>query len=227
MADNNNQENSNQSTVPGKDSSLPPVDDNLKNQFAKTNQRHSTFQLSDSDKVKIPSKWLHWAIFIIPLGLIFTIVILVYAFYFIDNPLNFGFFREDSVTQKFAQAQIDNPPVESDLEKFKRQYEEERQVITTLATETSSINISACKPKPLVAQIAKGQTLTITNQDASNITIVIDKDYPIPANGSVEITADFETPNDKDTGISYTCGNPDDIIGYIVVTDSPEAEEGN
>src|SRR4030042_3490226 len=78
-------------TETNQNSNIPIVGPGPINQFTNVNNdKHSSFQLSEKDKAKLPNKrWIHWALIIIPVCLIVSISVLTYALITSERPINF------------------------------------------------------------------------------------------------------------------------------------------
>lgn len=72
--------------------------------------------------------------------------------------------------------------------------EKHAQIVAKLAKMGDSIEIKDCQPTPLVLQVKQGSKFTIKNGDTTSHNIVIDEEhqYKIPANGNLEIVAQFK-----------------------------------
>ena len=68
------------------------------------------------------------------------------------------------------------------------------QTVKKLAKEGSILEIKNCQPTPLVLQVKIGSKFIVKNSDSVAHTILIDEEhqYQIPANGNIEVTAQFK-----------------------------------
>lgn len=68
------------------------------------------------------------------------------------------------------------------------------QIVAKLAKQNDTLEIKDCQPTPLVLLIKQGSKFTIKNDDSTAHNFVIDEEhqYKIPANGSLEIVAQFK-----------------------------------
>lgn len=72
-----------------------------------------------------------------------------------------------------------------------------------LAEEGNVLEITDCKPKPLVFKVKEKTNFKVSNKDKIDHTLIIDDDhkYPIPAKETSQIRADF--------------GKPPGLYGYV------------
>lgn len=72
-----------------------------------------------------------------------------------------------------------------------------------LAKEADILEISDCKPKPLVLRVKEKAMFKVSNKDDTNYTLIIDEEhkYTISAKETTEIKADF--------------GKPPGLYGYV------------
>ena len=78
----------NKDNIKSEDSGLPPVGASIKNAVPQASSvMKGSFQLDDKGKDKLPDKgWIHWALIIIPVLLLISIVVILYAFYLKPEP---------------------------------------------------------------------------------------------------------------------------------------------
>ncbi len=72
--------------------------------------------------------------------------------------------------------------------------EKHAQIVAKLAKEGDFIEIKNCQPTPLVLQVKQGSKFTIKNDDSIAHNFIIDEEhqYKVPANGNLEIVAQFK-----------------------------------
>ncbi len=107
-----------------------------------------------------------------------------------------------------------NPPVkgsEADQKQF-------ADLITKLAKDSTTLNISGCRPQPLVMRIKKGATFKLNNTDSQAHVLTVDKDhtYTVSPSASVDVVADFG----RGPGIyGFGCDKSGGPVGMLLVTE--------
>src|SRR3989344_5889824 len=73
----------NKDNIKSEGSGLPPIGSSIKNVVPQASGIiKGSFQLDDKGKDKLPNKdWIHWALIVIPVLLLVSIVVILYAFY--------------------------------------------------------------------------------------------------------------------------------------------------
>lgn len=104
--------------------------------------------------------------------------------------------------------QLKLPDVEEDISY--------RETLANSAKDTKTLVINpGCKPDPLVLRIAKGQTLTIKNEDVFSHTLFIALEkFEIPAKSSLTATAGFGSSSEYN---GYVCKEVNETVGYIIL----------
>lgn len=90
------------------------------------------------------------------------------------------------------------------------------ELVNRLGKSSLTLNISGCRADPLVLKIASGSSLTIQNDDPVARSVNLgSRNFPVPANGSLLITASFDTG----PGVyGYGCDRGASTTGVLFIT---------
>lgn len=120
---------------------------------------------------------------------------------------------EENLSDEIAVLQF--PTAESSAEE-KFQYE---QLLSKLGVKGDTLTIEACKPDPLVLRVDLGERITIINRDTSERRLGFAPDHVVvvPAEGSIEITADMEHFVHGAGAYGYGCDTSQGMVGVVHV----------
>lgn len=119
-------------------------------------------------------------------------------------------------TQQPSDKSSEQSAMEAELLDFTNDSPQRAEKISNAAQDAEFLDVSGCKPKPLVLKVADKGTFTAKNQDSAAHTINFDEahTYTIPASGSLEITGDFG----KGPGnYGYLCDAGTNIVGILLL----------
>ena len=134
----------------------------------------------------------------LPIILIGIAIILGYAIYSQHVQKQPPVLSPNSTQQRLLPANLTddehfilNPP-SSDASRSAK--DKHAQTVAKLAIVGSNIQITNCKPSPLVLQVKLGSEFTITNKDSTSHNITFDEEhtYKVSANGNLTIKAEFK-----------------------------------
>ena len=106
-----------------------------------------------------------------------------------------------------------NFPAETATESDRRQHSE---MVRRLAVASDTLDLTGCRPDPVVLEVLLGETVTVRNSDVESYELVINSEYVfvVPGGGETEVVADFG----KGLGVyGYGCEPASQVVGIIHV----------